>query len=149
MGRTGFHLLAGISHCNRHAGLAEHREIIIPIADDRDGGRGNGQSLRERFQEGSLIASGRRDVEIVGLRTGNEGLVTQRFAHRAFAFCQPREVPARPHDLESVLEMSAEIRHDEGVGANCPSLIRNVVAGRVTDQPAAGGIEPDINSERR
>ena len=79
--------------------MPEHRDIVRHIAQGQDRIRRDARYPRHRIDEGPLVDTRRRDVEIVGLRADGACRVTERGLHRGLTALQQIEVVADADDL--------------------------------------------------
>ena len=71
--RCLLHLRTGIAHGDAQTAPLEHRDIVAAVADDGDLRQRNAQQLREFRQRVAFVGERMGDVEVVGLRTSDEG----------------------------------------------------------------------------
>ena len=92
--------------------------------------------------------TGRRDIEIIGLRADSGRLPADRLFHRHLAALQQRRVRTGANDLAGAREMRREIRNDGQIGLDRAFLVRNIFAIGIACVPALIGEQPDLDAER-
>ena len=95
------HLRTGIAHGNAETAPLEHRDIVAAVADDGDLRQRNGQQLRDFRQRRAFVGERMGDVEVVGLRTRDGGLIGERGTQIALTACEKLEIVADADDLGS------------------------------------------------
>src|SRR5207253_788440 len=86
------HLGVCIAHRNAQSTPLEHGDIVGAVTDDGDLLRWNRQEPRELRKCGPFVGEWRRNVEVVGLRTGDEGLTGEHRTHIAFTHREVFEI---------------------------------------------------------
>src|SRR5947209_20197549 len=103
--------------------------------------------LRERVDSGSLVHAGRRDVEIIALRTRGRCASGERRLHRGFAFGEATEVAADADNLREVCKIRREVRYHFWFGGNGAAFALDIIAIRIGEPPVLRRKQPDADAE--
>jgi hypothetical protein len=141
-------LSAALPIANEIPLFGKHRQVVLHVADGCDRVGRNSKPLRHRGDEGTLVMTRRRHVEVVVLGANRGRLAADRFLHRCFAALQPRKVRTGADDLAGFRQMRGEIRDDGRIRLDRQLLVRDVLAVAIARVPAVIGEQPDIDAER-
>src|ERR1700691_1520923 len=133
--RFSLHLRTGITHGDAETSSLEHRDIVAAVTNGGDFCQRNSQQLRDFRQCRTLIGERVGDVEVVELRTYDEGAVAERGPYILLAMFENIEILADADDLCSGLKGRAKTLNDRRRHPYRVLIKRNIRPAGVAHEP--------------